>query len=85
MQSEERKIRAMHVRGKVVRRRFGEDSKSDHMAVWLETDGGDEFVLQRIGGNPFADASLDALVGKRIEGNGTKRGYSFYLTKWREL
>lgn len=75
----------MKVRGKVVRRRFGAGSKSDHVGVVLETDDGASYLLRRRGGNPFEDVGLEALVGKRIEGSGTKQGYSFYVSKWREL
>ena len=74
----------MKVRGKVVRRRFGAGSKSDHLGVVLETDGGDAYLLHQRGGNPFEDATLEALVGKHIEGSGAVRGYSLYLSKWRE-
>lgn len=75
----------MNVRGKVVRRRFGAGSKSDHSGVYLETDKGPAYLLRRRDGNPFEDPTLDALVGKSIEGSGTVQGYSFYLSKWREV
>jgi hypothetical protein len=75
----------MKVRGKVIRRRVGRGSKSEHEAVVLVTDAGVSYHLHQPGGNAFEDPELEQLVGKRIEGNGAKRGVSFYLAKWREL
>jgi len=51
--------------GKVMLKKFGEGSKSEHDAVCLVTDKG-TFVLRRMGGNPFYDEKLHALVGKEI-------------------
>jgi len=55
------------------------------MAVFLETPSGDAYRLQRRGGNPFFDDTLEALVGKRIEGSGTLRGRNLFLGSWKEL
>jgi hypothetical protein len=46
----------------------------------LVTDEG-EFRLRRKGGNPFGDPSLDRLVGKRIEAEGTVAGPAFILER----
>lgn len=75
----------MRVRGTVVHRLFGKNSKSEHTAVYLETPSGDSYRLQRSGGNPFFDETLELLVGKTIEGSGTLRGKSLYLGSWKEL
>ena len=75
----------MRIRGTVVHRVFGRSSKSEHTAVYLETPSGDAYRLQRRGGNPFFDETLEALVGKRIEGSGTVRGRELYLGSWKEL
>ena len=46
----------------------------------LVTDEG-EFRLAREGGNPFADPTLDRLVGKRIEAEGVFAGPMFILER----
>ncbi len=68
------------VRGTVTRRPYAVGSKSEHEAVMLVTDEG-EFRLQRKGGNPFHDASLEQLVGKRIEAEGVVAGPAFILER----
>lgn len=68
------------VRGTVTRRPYAAGSKSEHEAVMLVTDEG-EFRLRRKGGNPFSDPSLDRLVGKRIEAEGTVAGPAFILER----
>lgn len=68
--------------GKVVRARFAPGSKSDHMAVMLDTDEG-RFKLRRPEGNPFSDPELDKLVGSEIEGAGNITGNLFIMTDWK--
>ena len=68
--------------GKVVKDSFGTGSKSEHRAVYLESTDG-RFVLRRTGGNAFADAKLDALVGKTIEGSGELLDYTFLMDDWK--
>lgn len=63
--------------GKVVLKKFGEGSKSEHDAVCLQTQKGD-FVLRRVGGNPFHDAELHKLVGKQVTANGMLDNYTFF-------
>ncbi|HET6559846.1 MAG TPA: hypothetical protein VFG54_21145 [Prolixibacteraceae bacterium] len=55
--------------GKVVAQKFGEGSKSEHDAVYLDT-GDKKYRLKKKGGNPFYDESLHKLVGKTIELEG---------------
>jgi len=69
--------------GKVTRKPFAVGSKSEHQAVVLETDRG-EFVLRRQGGNPFRDAELEKLVGKRIRCSGRMAGYTLIISNWDE-
>ncbi|HKD67915.1 MAG TPA: hypothetical protein VKB84_13805 [Candidatus Binataceae bacterium] len=69
--------------GKVTKKSFGKGSKSEHNAVYLETDTGD-FVLRRQGGNPFRDPQLEQLVGKTIHCRGEARGYTLVITDWSE-
>jgi hypothetical protein len=66
--------------GVVVRKRVAAGSKSDREAVVLEA--GEDLVLRIRGGNAFADPRLDALVGKRIRGTGTRTGYTLILDEW---
>lgn len=67
--------------GTVSKRKFGAGSKSEHDAVYLDTDTG-SFVLRRQGGNPFSDPELDALVGKRIRCQAEAIDYSLTMTNW---
>ncbi len=71
--------------GNVVKKRWGKGSKSDHMAVVLES--GESFHrLRRVGGNPFFDEELEKLVGKKIEVKGSLMDpYTILLTSWQEL
>lgn len=73
----------MRFSGKVVRKMFGEGSKSEHNAVMLV--GKDrEWVLRRSDGNPFCDPSLDALVGKRIIVTGSAHEHTLIMDSWVE-
>jgi hypothetical protein len=68
--------------GLVVRKRVAEGSKSERDAVVLRTDERD-LVLRRQGGNAFSDPALDALVGRRIRGQGRlAAGYTLILDEW---
>jgi hypothetical protein len=70
--------------GRVVHRRRGGGSKSEHTAVVLVMEAR-EVVLRRRGGNAFEDAVLDALVGKRIECEGELHGSTLLVDSWREV
>lgn len=65
--------------GKVVIQKFGEGSKSEHDAVYLDT-GKKRYKLKKKGGNPFHDDSLHDLVGKTIEAEGNITDYFFEIT-----
>ena len=69
-------------KGKVTRKPFGKGSKSEHLAVVLETDGGGDLVLRRPGGNPFSDPELEQLVGKTIRCQGQQVGNLLHVTQW---
>lgn len=62
------------LRGKVVPGKFGAGSKSQHDAVYLESDEG-SFVLRRIGANPFQDSGLDKYIGKKVVVTGIVEQY----------
>ena len=74
---------SIQVKGRVVRKRVGAGSKSDHSAVCLQTARGQEYVLRRMGGNAFEDPELDALVDQEIEGEGKLAGQTLILTNFR--
>jgi hypothetical protein len=57
------------LRGRVTRRVFGQGTKSEHLAVWIDTDRG-SFILRRKGGPAFADPELDRYVGKTVVCDG---------------
>lgn len=70
------------ITGTVASTRLAPGSKSDRIGVVLRADGGDEYVLRRVDGNPFRDPVLDDLVGSRITGTGTVTGQTFIMTGW---
>lgn len=70
--------------GLVCKRPIGGGSKSARDAVCLLTNDG-QYVLRRQGGNAFADAELEGLIGKHIRGVGFTRDYTLILTSWEIL
>jgi hypothetical protein len=67
--------------GRVTRRKFGVGTKSEHEAVYLDTDRG-SFLLRQVGGNPFRDPKIESLVGKRIRCRGEAFDYFIVMTGW---
>ena len=67
--------------GRVTRRTFGAGTKSEHEAVYLDTDRG-SFLLRRVGGNPFSDNEIESLLGKRIRCTGEMFDYFIVMTEW---
>ena len=67
--------------GTVTKRPFGSRSKSEHIAVYLDTPQGN-FVLRRPGGNAFSDPELEKLVGRRIRCRGERSDYLLILSEW---
>ena len=68
--------------GKVTTRMFGKGSKSEHEAVYLDTEQA-LFVLRRQSGNPFHDAELFKLVGKTIRCQGEASGRTLIMASWK--
>jgi hypothetical protein len=66
--------------GKVVSKKFGEGSKSEHEALYLETDQG-SYVLRQPGANPFQDNPFISLEGKEVIATGTIDNYIFFATR----
>jgi hypothetical protein len=63
------KERQVELTGKLVQKKFGSGSKSEHDAVYLETDEG-SYVLRRVGANAFSDPGLKKLLGKTVCATG---------------
>jgi len=59
----------VELQGKVVLKKIAAGSKSEHDAVFLETDD-QSYQLRRLGGNPFDDPTLKAMVGKTVKAKG---------------
>lgn len=75
----------MTYQGRVARKRVSSGSKSEHDAIVLVTEDGQEFNLRREEGNPFRDPELEVLEGKRIECEGILRNGQLILTRWSVL
>jgi hypothetical protein len=72
----------MQIRGQVVRHAVARGSKSARKALLLRS-GSTEYLLRRQGGNAYRDETLEALVGKTIEAEGTLHERELFLTAWR--
>lgn len=70
--------------GVVRKKRIAGGSKSDRAAVVLVTSE-HEYVLRRRGGNPFADPTLEKLIGKRVSFVGEVHGYTLIVSGWVEV
>jgi hypothetical protein len=69
------------IEGTVSRRSTGAGSKSERDAVVIDTADG-TFLLRRRGGNAFADADLDGLVGHRARLHGRALSTTFVVDDW---
>ena len=69
--------------GKVVRETVARGSKSEHVAICIDLRDR-RLKLRRVGGNPFADAELRKLLGKRVcvEGELLNPG-TILVSSWR--
>jgi hypothetical protein len=72
------------ISGQVVKGPFAKGSKSEHDAIFLNSEKG-RYVLRRQGGNPFYDPELEKLLGKTIRGKGVVTDYTFLLSEWSEV
>jgi len=70
--------------GKVTKKIFGKGSKSEHEAIYLETEQ-DQYVLRRQDGNPFYDPELHKLVGKRVWCTGIVDDYTLTISDCKEI
>ena len=55
--------------GNVIQKKFAEGSKSEHTAIYLQTETM-SYQLRRLGANAFADPKLKGLVGKKVKAKG---------------
>jgi hypothetical protein len=60
----------VRMRGRVARRTYAAGSKSERPAMMIITEDGAEYLLRRVGANPYADPELDTLDGALIEATG---------------
>lgn len=77
------KIKEVQLSGKAVRKTIAEGSKSERHAVLLQTKE-KEYILRKMGGNPFHDASLEMLDGKNITVKGILSRNLFLAKEIRE-
>jgi hypothetical protein len=70
--------------GKVTQGDFAKGSKSEHTAMYLETDEG-SFILRHVGGNAFSDPTLLKLKGKTITAKGTLDNKTFFAREMKEI
>lgn len=66
----------MKITGKIIEKTFGEGSKSEHEALYLETSEG-TYLLQLESENPFEQPTLHNLVGTRVTAEGSQNKYLF--------
>ena len=70
-------------RGSVVRKRVAAGSKSDRSAVVMISDTDSrEYILRRLGGNPFKDPELDKLVGHHLDCDGDLSGQTLIMKRY---
>ena len=74
-----KKNTTVSITGKVVLKKFGEGSKSEHEALHLESAKG-SYLLRKQGGNPFNDTSLNKLEGKEVTATGFIDRYIFFAS-----
>ena len=43
---------------------------------------GETYPLRRVGGHPFQDETLEALVGEHIRGTGRLSGRTLFIREW---
>ena len=75
----------MKLSGTVKEKKIAPGSKSERIAIVLETDDA-EYVLRQPGKNPLAkDEELVELVGSKMECQGTIHGQYFLVSSFKSL
>lgn len=74
------------ITGTVICELINKGSKSEHEAALLDT-GSEKYQLRRLteDANPFYDAVLVGLIGKKIEVFGTLHGKLLLISSWKEV
>jgi hypothetical protein len=75
---------SIQLTGKITTGIFSKGSKSEHAAVYLETEQG-SFVLRRTGANPFDDPDLKKLNGKTVTAKGRILNNIFFASEVEEI
>jgi len=84
MSVDKSKRELISIEGKAVRKMFAEHSKSEHLAIYIETST-HSYVLRLKGENPFNSEKLNKLVGKKIIATGLVKDYSFFADTIEEI
>jgi hypothetical protein len=66
--------------GKVIQKKFGPGSKSEHQAIFFETNNG-TYQLRRAGENAFSDPGLKKFIGKQVNATGRINASLFLASK----
>jgi hypothetical protein len=74
----------VELNGKVTKKKFAKGSKSEHNAIYFETDSG-SYILRRRGGNPFNDPELQKLIGEKICATGIISNFSFIASNLKKI
>jgi spore coat polysaccharide biosynthesis protein SpsF (cytidylyltransferase family) len=72
------------IEGLVVGKKTSVGSKSEHMAVYLDT-GEKSFILRLKGDNPFSHEKLSKLIGKKVIASGFFKDYIFFASSAKEI
>jgi hypothetical protein len=71
------------IEGEVRHEMVAPGSKSERKAVVLSTPSGEKYVLQREEGNPFADPTLDKLVGHSVKAERLATSGILIMRNWK--
>lgn len=73
-----------YLEGYVKEKKAGAGSKSEHMAICLDTED-ESFVLRLNGDNPFSHEKLNKLIGKKVRATGLIKDYIFFAANVIEI
>jgi hypothetical protein len=62
-------VKVNSMRGQVIKDLYGKGSKSEHEAVFIETDDG-RYILRHKNGPAFGDTTLIQYIGHEVECDG---------------
>ena len=69
------------ISGTVIEKEINKGSKSEYTAVCIMTSSMD-YILRRIGENPFNDPLLKKLLNKKIDAEGFLENNTFFLQSY---